>query len=53
MLVGYTNDYVVVQNSWGPTWGMNGFIQLGWEGNNGSGQCGFMISASYPLPRKN
>jgi len=58
LIVGYgyddkTNqDYWVVQNSWGATWGENGFIRMLRNTNHpGSspGMCGLALSASYPL----
>jgi C1A family cysteine protease len=43
-------DYYKVKNSWGTTWGANGFILLGRgsQYNDGQGQCGMLMSASYP-----
>tara|TARA_B100000902_G_C27292337_1_gene907871 strand:+ start:128 stop:1279 length:1152 start_codon:yes stop_codon:yes gene_type:complete len=43
-------DFYKVKNSWGTTWGDNGYILLGRgdEFNKGSGQCGMLLSASYP-----
>ena len=45
------NDYYKVKNSWGKDWGMNGFILLGRgpQYNGGSGQCGILMAASYPV----
>jgi C1A family cysteine protease len=43
-------DYYKVKNSWGTSWGDNGYILLGRgdEYNRGQGQCGMLMSASYP-----
>ena len=43
-------DYYKVKNSWGVTWGDEGFILLGRgdQYNKGQGQCGMLLSASYP-----
>jgi len=49
-------DYYQVKNSWGTSWGANGYILLG-RGNDpatgkpynaGGGQCGILMEASYP-----
>jgi C1A family cysteine protease len=44
------SDYYKVKNSWGTTWGDKGYILLGRgsEYNKGQGQCGMLLSASYP-----
>ncbi len=56
LVVGYGtytdgNDYYLVKNSWSNTWGDNGYIMLGRGSsyNNGDGQCGVLLEASYPV----
>jgi len=55
LLVGYgtdgSNDYWKVKNSWGADWGESGYIRLcrNCNANNGEGQCGILLSASYPI----
>ena len=54
LVVGYGSesdgDYYIVKNSWGTTWGSKGYIYLGRgsQYNNGDGQCGVLLQASYP-----
>jgi len=54
LAVGYGNlngvDFYRVKNSWGPTWGNQGYINLarGSTYNKGDGQCGMLLAASYP-----
>ena len=54
LVVGYgtesDGDYYIVKNSWGTTWGSKGYIYLGRgsQYNNGDGQCGVLLQASYP-----
>jgi C1A family cysteine protease len=44
-------DYYLVKNSWGTTWGNKGYILLGRgkQYNNGDGQCGMLLEGSYPV----
>ena len=62
-LVGYgvneTNNlpYYILRNSWGTSWGDNGYMYLGRGNdpntnkpyNDGKGQCGVLTKASYPI----
>jgi cathepsin L len=46
-----SQQYWIVKNSWGASWGASGYIWLlkDTTTNGGAGQCGIYMAASYPI----
>ncbi|KAG5858411.1 hypothetical protein JTB14_023179 [Gonioctena quinquepunctata] len=45
LIVGYGENYWKIKNSWGGSWGENGYFRM----VKGSNMCGIIFDASYPL----
>lgn len=53
LIVGYGSengiDYRIINNSWGKSWGMSGFMHMLQNSGNSAGVCGINTLASYPI----
>jgi hypothetical protein len=56
LIVGMTEDAYIVKNSWGPTWGQQGYVMLAKNAENpkdeGAGMCGMATQPTYPVVNK-
>ena len=44
--VGYTSNSFIVRNSWGASWGVEGYVQIS---NSDRNICGILLQPSYPV----
>jgi len=53
LLIGYGTDngtpYWLLKNSWGTSWGEQGFFRILRQDPTGPGMCGLQQAASYPI----
>ena len=49
LLVGFSNNYYKLKNSWGTDWGEKGYIKLIRDLNIKYGQCGILYYSLYPI----
>ena len=52
-MVGYGSengqDFWIVRNSWGTSWGERGYFRVARSSRDGAGVCGVLKMSSYPI----
>jgi len=52
LIVGYntqgSQDYWIVKNSWGTSWGISGYVWMAKVSGNSAGVCGLALEPGYP-----
>ena len=57
LAVGYGTEietgtsYYLVKNSWGPKWGVDGYVKIGLKSKNQYGVCAILKMASFPITK--
>jgi C1A family cysteine protease len=43
------SGYFIIKNSWGATWGEEGYVRIGFGRDNDFGNCGVLSDIAYPV----
>jgi C1A family cysteine protease len=52
LIVGYTDQAWIVKNSWGDSWGEQGYVRMARNATGPGGICNILSEASYPTLQK-